>query len=110
MNNIPPFMRGKYRKQYEAYVKEAITKERETSISEIERLLLLANETLKGLCEDYQAQIKELSKAREYVPMNNVDMQKIWADSDGSIHDGLIALEQAIIQRANLIVKENTNG
>jgi hypothetical protein len=44
-----------------------------------------------------------------YTPMTYDEMHKIWADGDGSIHDGLIALEQAVLNRLGIapVVKES---
>ena len=74
---------------------------------EIERLTL-ANETLKGLCEDYQAQIKQ---QREYTPMTDNEWQTHYNSTpDKTFNDIWFyerLIEAEVIKRANLVVKEN---
>ena len=82
--------------------------------AEIERLLLV-NETLKGLCEDYQAQIKQ---AKDYTSMTDAELVSIVENAEkeafrmGSYipetgFEPYRAVEAEVIKRANLVVKEN---
>ena len=78
---------------------------------EIERLTL-ANETLKGLCEDYQTQIKQ---AKEYTPMTDDELNTIIKASFYECETAYMQahyrpygrkLETEVIKRAGLVVKE----
>ena len=77
--------------------------------AEIERLLLV-NETLKGLCEDYQAQIKAQG---EYVPMTDDELETLYfkgTKKTRMVADGLQYIQKKFIKRAGLIIKEKDNG
>ena len=76
--------------------------------AEIERLLL-ANETLKGLCEDYQAQIKAQG---EYVPMTDDEWGKMYqkflcSDVPDSMYPKYAFIEAEVVKRAGLEVKHD---
>lgn len=73
--------------------------------AEIQRLLL-ANETLKGLCDEYQAQIKAQG---EYVPMTDDELLKLHTSKSAVSRELMYDsrwVEAEVIKRAGLVVKE----
>lgn len=57
--------------------------------------------------EDLLKRIAELQKAREYVPMTDDEIHDVWLSSDLlNATETMRLFEQAIIQRANLTVKD----